>query len=137
MENKEAKVVDIKDAEIKEVTADPVEKHEETEAPEEKHTIFGKIDQKIVARRKAKAEKKAAKKPMSKAQKAAIIGGGAAFGLGLLGLAGKAALNAASKIPDDPPRLDSGSDDYGYPTEEEPAEVAVEEAETTETEEET
>ncbi len=134
-EKKEAKVVDIKDAEIKEVTADPVENHEETVVSEEKHTIFGKIDQKIVARRKAKAEKKASKKPMNKAQKAAIIGGGAAFGLGLLGLGFKAAVNAASKIPDDPPRLDDGTDDYGYPSEEEPAEVAVEEAETTETDE--
>ena len=96
-------------------------------------TIFGKIDQKILARRKARAEKKAAKKPMSNAQKAAIIGGASALGLGLLGLGFKHAVNVASRIPDDPepeevPRLE----EFGYPEDDEP-----ETPETEETEEET
>ena len=60
---KDAKVVDIKEAEIVE-TAEPVE-DQEVKAPEEetvaevKHTVFGRIDQKILAKREAKAKKKA------------------------------------------------------------------------------
>ena len=100
-------------------------------------TIFGKIDQKILARRKARAAKKAARKPMSKAQKAAIIGGGAAVGLGLLGLGFKSAVNAASRIPDDPtPEEAPKLADFGYPEEDAPETPDTEEEETEETEEE-
>lgn len=104
----------------------------EPEGTKVEQTIFGKIDQKIIARRKARAEKKASKKPMSKAQKAAIIGGASAVGLGLLGLGFKSAVNAASRIPDDPepeevPRLE----EFGYPEEDTPDEPETEEAEET------
>ena len=105
----------------------------EPEGTKVEQTIFGKIDQKIVARRKARAEKKASKKPMSKAQKAAIIGGASAVGLGLLGLGFKSAVNAASKIPDEPEREDVPQieDPFGYP-EDDPAEPETVEAEETE-----
>lgn len=121
-------------------TGKPVENQEantpeQETAPEVKHTIFGKIDAKILARREAKAKKKAEKKPMDKGKKAAIIGGGVALGLGILGAVGKAALNAAEKYAGES-EVDNAQDD-GYPTEdipEEPTEVEVE-TETAENEE--
>lgn len=139
---KETQVVDIKEAEVKEIeTAEPVE-NQEVEAPEQettpevKHTVFGKIDQKILARREAKAKKKAAKQPMDKTKKAAIIGGGVALGLGILGAVGKAALNAAEKYADEPEK-EAETEDYGYPSEDvpEPAEVEVDQATETTNEE--
>lgn len=120
----------------------PVEGNQDNKAPEKettpevKHTVFGKIDQKILARREARAKKKAEKKPMDKGKKAAIIGGGVALGLGILGAVGKAALNAAEKYADEP-EVDATQDD-GYPSEdlpEEPTEVEVETQETTNEEE--
>ena len=71
------KVVDIKEAGVEIATAEPVE-DQEVKAPEEetvaevKHTVFGRIDQKILAKREAKAKKKAEKQPMDKTKKAAI-----------------------------------------------------------------
>lgn len=142
--SKETKVVDIKEAEVEVVTAEPVkdqetDSSEEVKVPEVKHTVFGTIDQKILARREAKAKKKAEKKPMDKAKKAAIIGGGVAFGLGILGAVGKAALNAAAKYSDDDQNADEETSDYDYPSEDIPEKetgVEVDQAtETTENEE--
>ena len=141
---KDAKVVDIKDVEIIETT-EPVE-DQEVKAPEEetvtevKHTVFGRIDQKILAKREAKAKKKAEKKPMDKTKKAAIIGGGVALGLGILGAVGKAALNAAARYADDDQNTGDGISDDGYPSEdlpEEPIEVEVDKATETTVEAET
>lgn len=141
---KETKVVDIKDAEVSVETAEPVEDQETDSSevktvPEVKHTVFGTIDQKILARREARAKKKAEKKPMDKAKKAAIIGGGVALGVGILGAAGKALLNAAAKYSDDDPDADEETSDCDYPSEDIPeneAEVEVDQAtETTENEE--
>ena len=137
------KVVDIKDAKIEEieesVEGQETESTEMETAPEVKHTVFGKIDQKILARREAKAKKKAEKKPMDKAKKAAIIGGGVALGVGILGAVGKAALNAAAKYSGDDPDTDEETSDCDYPSEDIPeneAEVEVDQAtETTENEE--
>lgn len=140
--SKKTEVVDIKDAKIEEIeepVADQETESSEVEtAPEVKHTVFGKIDQKILARREAKAKKKAEKKPMDKAKKAAIIGGGVALGVGILGAVGKAALNAAAKYADDDPEMDDETSDCGYPSEDIPEnEAAVEDqaTETTENEE--
>ena len=141
---KDAKVVDIKEAEIVE-TAEPVE-DQDVKAPEEetvaevKHTVFGRIDQKILAKREAKAKKKAEKQPMDKTKKAAIIGGGIALGLGILGAVGKAALNAAARYADDGQNTGDEISDDGYPSEdipEEPTEVEIEAQETETTNEET
>ena len=123
-----------------EQTGKPVEGNQDNKAPEqetppvEKHTVFGKIDQKILARREAKAKKKAEKQPMDKAKKAAIIGGGIALGVGILGAVGKAALNAAAKYADEP-EMDAPQD--GYPPEDLPEEATEVEVETQETNEET
>lgn len=140
---KETKVVDIKEAEVSVETAEPVadqetESSEVETAPEVKHTVFGKIDQKILARREAKAKKKAEKKPMDKTKKAAIIGGGVALGLGVLGAVGKAALNAAAKYADDDQETDAETSDCDYPSEDIPEnEAAVEDQATETTNEET
>lgn len=108
---KNKKTVEIQETEIKEVEAKVENQHppvkEETKTPEVKHTIFGSIDQKILAVRDKRALKKANKKPKTKGEKAAIIGGSVAVSVGVLGLAGKALLNAASKYADD----DSDGDD--------------------------
>lgn len=135
--SKETKVVDIKDAKIEEIK-EPVKDQEantseEVIVPEVKHTVFGKIDQKIVARREAKAKKKAEKKPVDKAKKAAIIGGGVALGLGILGAVGKAALNAAAKYSDDDQNAEAETSDYDYPSEDVPEEAEVEVNQATET----
>lgn len=135
--SKETKVVDIKDAKIEEIK-EPVKDQEantseEVIVPEVKHTVFGKIDQKIVARREAKAKKKAEKKPVDKAKKAAIIGGGVALGLGILGAVGKAALNAAAKYSDDDQDAEAETSDYDYPSEDVPEEAEVEVDQATET----
>ena len=141
---KDAKVVDIKEAEIVE-TSEPVE-DQEVKASEEKtiaevkHTVFGRIDQKILAKREAKAKKKAEKQPMDKTKKAAIIGGGIALGVGILGAVGKAALNAAARYADDDQNMGDGISDDGYPSEdlpEEPTEVEVDQATETTVEAET
>lgn len=135
--SKETKVVDIKDAKIVEIE-EPV-KDQATETPdvetvpEVKHTMFGKIDQKILAQREAKAKKKAEKKPVDKAKKAAIIGGGVALGLGILGAVGKAALNAAAKYSDDDQDAEAETSDYDYPSEDVPEEAEVEVDQATET----
>lgn len=135
--SKETKVVDIKDAKIEEIK-EPVKDQEantseEVIVPEVKHTVFGKIDKKIVARREAKAKKKAEKKPVDKAKKAAIIGGGVALGLGILGAVGKAALNAAAKCSDDDQDAEAETSDYDYPSEDVPEEAEVEVDQATET----
>lgn len=135
--SKETKVVDIKDAKIEEIK-EPVKDQEantseEVIVPEVKHTVFGKIDQKILARREAKAKKKAEKKPVDKAKKAAIIGGGVALGLGILGAVGKAALNAAAKYSDDDQDAEAETSDYDYPSEDVPEEAEVEVDQATET----
>ena len=134
---KDAKVVDIKDVEIIEST-EPVE-DQEVKAPEEetvtevKHTVFGRIDQKILAKREAKAKKKAEKQPMDKTKKAAIIGGGIALGVGILGAVGKAALNAAARYADDDQNTGDGISDDGYPSEDLPEETEVKVDQATET----
>lgn len=84
--------------------AEPVkepEKVKEEPKQEEACTVFGKIDKAILDRRAKKAQKKAEKKPEDKAKKAAMIGGGIAVGLGILGLAGKAFLGAAERYAED------------------------------------
>ena len=127
---------DIKVGVDMEPTDKPVEGNQDDKAPEsetppvEKHTVFGKIDQKILSRREARAKKKAAKQPINKTKKAAIIGGGIALGLGILGAVGKAALNAAEKYADEP-EADASQD--GYPTEDLPEEATEVEVETQET----
>ena len=63
--------------------------------------MFGKIDKAILDRRAKRAQKKAEKKPEDKAKKAAMIGGGIAVGLGILGLAGKAFLGAAERYAEE------------------------------------
>lgn len=139
------KVVDIKEAGVEIATAEPVE-DQEVKAPEEetvaevKHTVFGRIDQKILAKREAKAKKKAEKQPMDKTKKAAIIGGGIALGVGILGAVGKAALNAAARYADDDQNTGDGISDDGYPSEdlpEEPTDVEVKAPEEETTNEET
>ena len=142
MDENKNNVVDIKDVvneaekPVENQNADSAEGKQEAEV---KHTVFGKLDQKILARRAARAKKKAEKKPMDKGTKAAIIGGSVALGVGILGAVGKAALNAAARYADEP---ETDDDSFaGYPTEddsEEPTEVEVEvQKETTETDEET
>ena len=73
--SKKTEVVDIKDAKIEEIeepVADQETESSEVEtAPEVKHTVFGKIDQKILARREAKAKKKAEKERMDAEEKQA------------------------------------------------------------------
>ena len=106
--SKNVKVV-VKDAEFEEQTAEqPVEAQDTVPEAEEavvqeevKHTIFGKLDQKILDGRAAKAKKKAEKQPKTKAEKAAMIGGGVALGVGVLGLVGKALLGAAASYADE------------------------------------
>lgn len=139
------KVVDIKEAGVEIATAEPVE-DQDVKAPEEKtvaevkHTVFGRIDQKILAKREAKAKKKAEKQPMDKTKKAAIIGGGIALGVGILGAVGKAALNAAARYADDDQNTGDRISDDDYPSEdlpEEPTEVEVKAPEEETTNEET
>ena len=77
---------------------------------------------------------------MDKTKKAAIIGGGIALGVGILGAVGKAALNAAARYADDDRNTGDGISDDGYPSEdipEEPTEVEVDQATKTTVEAET
>lgn len=95
---------------------------------EVKHTVFGKVDQWIIDRRDKKAKKKAAKTPMSKGQKIAIAGGVSAAALGALGLGAKALVKAAAKYAEEdiPETVEVAEEDFGHPTEDEPAEETEE-----------
>lgn len=95
---------EVQKEELQDQTAEkPVENPEKKEEPkqEEACTVFGKIDKAILDRRAKRAEKKAEKKPEDKAKKAAMIGGGIAVTLGILGIAGKALLGAAERYAED------------------------------------
>ena len=91
--------------ELQEQTVEtPVEDPEEKEEPKQEAaacTVFGKIDQRILARREAREKKKAEKQPIDKSKKAAMIGGGIAIAVGALGLGFKALLNAAAEYADE------------------------------------
>lgn len=91
----EEKVEEVQGQTVEETAKEPEVKEEPKQ--EETCTVFGKIDKAILDRREKKAKKKAEKQPVDKAKKAAMIGGGIAVGIGVLGLVGRAFLGAAER----------------------------------------
>lgn len=91
---------DQKEQMTEESIEDPEGKKEEPKQ-EETCTVFGKIDKAILDRRAKRAKQKAEKKPEDKAKKAAMIGGGIAVTLGILGIAGKHLLGVAERYAED------------------------------------